>query len=372
MSIKNIKAIAQQIIQQTAYVVAPNTVNLMDENGIIVASSDPLRIGTFHSGAFKAIKERREIDIYPNEIDNFEGAKQGVNIPIIKNNEAIAVIGIFGNPDEVKQTAILLSISTSLFLDQADSMKKEQRRITLRSNLSEIISTKNCENEFNETTDALAISIKYPLQAIIFSFNNKKPSYNEIIYFMKNNLLYNSNQDILLEYPSYYILLKSKSNKIDNLMNIKNTLENKDLKKIVFSPTINTIEELYNSIIISKAIMKLPYDRKYYNCNNLDDIILLVFDNKSKDLLLSYFKNIISNLDNSNSYWIYSTIEAYIEKDGKVQNMANYLNIHKNTCIYRLNKILELSKLDTCNCFTVSYFFRAIIHLKKSGKSDIL
>ncbi|MDC7244193.1 MAG: sugar diacid recognition domain-containing protein, partial [Sphaerochaetaceae bacterium] len=88
MSIKNITTIAQDIIAKTASIVAPNTVNLMDENGIIIASSDQNRIGTFHSGALLAIKEKKEIDIFPDEVKSYEGAKQGVNIPIIKKGKA--------------------------------------------------------------------------------------------------------------------------------------------------------------------------------------------------------------------------------------------------------------------------------------------
>jgi carbohydrate diacid regulator len=365
MSIKNITTIAQDIIAQTASIVAPNTVNLMDENGIIIASSDQKRIGTFHSGALLAIKEKKEIDIFPDEVESYEGAKQGVNIPIIKNGKAIAVIGIFGNPNEVKQTALLLSISTSLFLDQAADMKREQRRMALRSNLSEILYSKNCENDFCEIIDALGISITFPIQAILLSFTDTKITYNKVYQILKAKKLINNNTDILLEYPSHYLLMKSTQNKALNISKFKDLLAENKLNKIVVSPTISHISDLHFSILISKALMLLPYDYQIYNGDNFDDLVLLAFDDKSRDYLSKYYSDMKCKLDSINSYWLYPTVEAYINNDGKVQAIANSLNIHKNTCIYRINKILEICDLKNCTCFTIFYFFRAIIHLKK-------
>ncbi len=367
MSVKYIKKIAQNIIEQTAHIVAPNTVNLMDENGIIIASSDEKRIGTFHSGAYKAIIEKNEVNIYPNEIKKFEGAKQGVNIPIIKKNKVVAVIGIFGNPNEIKKTAYLLSISTSLFLDQNDYMKREQRRIELRNNLSEVILSKNCENEINEIIEALSISFSYPLKPIVFNFNEQKPKYEVINKELYDNNFISNKKDILIEYPSYYILLKSNCNKNINFGSFINFLKKINTKNIVFGKNIKSICDLSNSIKIAKAMMLLPYEREYYDCMNYDDLALLAFDYNSRDWLNEYYKSIISILDNETSYWIYQTIEEYINKNGKIQSISNTLNIHKNTCIYRINKILRLCNLQNCNSFTISYFFRAIMHIKKTS-----
>lgn len=368
----SLKSIAKQIIDKTASIVAPNTVNLMDEKGIIIASSDEKRVGTFHSGAFMAIKEKREVHIYPEEVEKFEGVKQGVNIPIIKKGKAIAVIGIFGNPDEIKQTARLLSISTSLFLDQAEYSKKEQRRLALRSNLNEIIYSKNCLNEFFDVVDALAISITFPIQAILFSFRDTSLTYEKVVQILKTEGSINRNTDILLVYPSYFLLLKSDSNKTIKKEAFIKAISKYNLKKLAFSPTILKIDDLNDSLRITKALLSLPYERISYNGNNFDDLVLLAFDTNSRDYLTPYIESMKTKIDKADSFWIYPTLKAYVIYNGKIQSIANSLNIHKNTCIYRVNKLLELINLENCNSFTISYFFRAIIHSTKSTKVDIL
>ena len=48
---------AQQIVEQIGKLVRQN-INLMDESGHIIASTDPKRIGSFHQGAYRIISER--------------------------------------------------------------------------------------------------------------------------------------------------------------------------------------------------------------------------------------------------------------------------------------------------------------------------
>ena len=46
------KSIAEQIVEQLSQVIEPN-INLIDIQGIIIASTDSLRIGTIHGGALR-------------------------------------------------------------------------------------------------------------------------------------------------------------------------------------------------------------------------------------------------------------------------------------------------------------------------------
>ena len=82
-------------------------VNIMDENGRIVASTDVSRIGDIHTGAKELIeKNAYEIDIYPG--DDLEGSKNGINVPIHIGGKTIGVIGVTGNPDELRDISIVI------------------------------------------------------------------------------------------------------------------------------------------------------------------------------------------------------------------------------------------------------------------------
>ena len=77
----------------------PYNINIMDERGKIIASGDSARIGERHRGAERAINERKNIEIYKDT--SLE--KKGTNEPIILNDHILGVVGISGEPDEVRK-----------------------------------------------------------------------------------------------------------------------------------------------------------------------------------------------------------------------------------------------------------------------------
>ena len=69
------KSSCMKIVQEISNIIGER-VNMMDHEGMIIASTDPARIGTFHAGAKRVVEERLEIlTIHGNE--EYEGAKPG-------------------------------------------------------------------------------------------------------------------------------------------------------------------------------------------------------------------------------------------------------------------------------------------------------
>ena len=78
---------ARSIIKEINQVL-PQKINLMNKQGIIIASSDPARINTYHGGAARIIQEGLdELRIaYDNEIP---GTKTGTNFMLKVEGEPI-------------------------------------------------------------------------------------------------------------------------------------------------------------------------------------------------------------------------------------------------------------------------------------------
>lgn len=90
---------ARQIVDEMKACIH-HDINLMDEQGIILASTDPSRIGQYHSGALKILKEGLPLMVI-EEDDARTGVRAGVNLPILFNGTVAGVIGITGDPQEV-------------------------------------------------------------------------------------------------------------------------------------------------------------------------------------------------------------------------------------------------------------------------------
>lgn len=83
-----------------------SNVNIMDQQGTIIASNSIERIGTVHGGAQKIMTENiSEIAISIEDAQELQGVKPGYNTQIMLNGQKIGVIGISGDPIRVKPIA---------------------------------------------------------------------------------------------------------------------------------------------------------------------------------------------------------------------------------------------------------------------------
>ncbi len=86
---------------------------LVDHQGIIFASSDKKRIGSYHAIAKKIIDgELEEGVVTPEEEKNMNGIKAGINTPIIYKGKKTAVLGISGDPSYVRSLVRIIIRTT--------------------------------------------------------------------------------------------------------------------------------------------------------------------------------------------------------------------------------------------------------------------
>ena len=97
-----LETFASEIVELVSAILPNRTVNIMNTDGIIIASTEKERIGTFHKGAQLAAARGEMISITDETVAMYPGAKKGCNAPLVVNGSIIGVIGIFGNPEEIK------------------------------------------------------------------------------------------------------------------------------------------------------------------------------------------------------------------------------------------------------------------------------
>jgi len=68
--------IARQIVERATKIIHW-PVNVMDENGQVIGSSDPSRLHHTHEGALLAIHENRIVEISDPTTSNLVGVKEG-------------------------------------------------------------------------------------------------------------------------------------------------------------------------------------------------------------------------------------------------------------------------------------------------------
>ncbi|EIJ71177.1 MULTISPECIES: sugar diacid recognition domain-containing protein [Pasteurellaceae] len=118
--------IAQKIVQRAMKIIG-SSINVMDQNGIIIASGDTKRLHQKHIGAILAIRENRTIEIDEQLAKKWNDEVQpGINLPINYLGKILGVIGISGVPEKISAYAELVRMTAELIIEQHAALEKER------------------------------------------------------------------------------------------------------------------------------------------------------------------------------------------------------------------------------------------------------
>lgn len=111
------KTLAQQIVD-TIHDVCQYHINFITTDGMIYASSDPSRIGTFHEIGKQVASTGKTIEVDSDNI--YPGTHKGINIPIYYHREMVAIVGISGDIREVTRFAHLAERISHILLHEKE------------------------------------------------------------------------------------------------------------------------------------------------------------------------------------------------------------------------------------------------------------
>lgn len=110
--------VAQEIADETTGIVGYNIL-ITDDAGIVIGSGDKSRVGTFHEASLETV-QRGEMTWHDDETaGRLEGVKPGVTLPVVLENRTVGTVGITGNPDEVKRFGMVVKSQTEIMLRES-------------------------------------------------------------------------------------------------------------------------------------------------------------------------------------------------------------------------------------------------------------
>lgn len=339
MSISLSKQTAQEIVD-TVKDVCGHNINFINPKGVIFASTDSSRIGDFHEIGKKVADTGKTIEVDSN--DSFYGTQKGVNIPFTYNREIIAVIGISGELDEVRQYAVLAQKITSLILreqeiDNFNFGKKNQLNYIIRALIE------NTEINHDYLMDVLTehnIDMAVQYRTILIKLNSR---YNLSNISMVENHIYQTFDHIsaklyTFNFPNEYVLILP-DKQFDNCSYIFSSLANK--YKQILNIGIGSASPLskqhhsYSSAQIT--IHSLSSNTNIALFDDLDLEILL--GSISDNVKNTFLQKTISSLSQEDL----AVLKLYFSTDMSLKETAEQLFLHKNTLQYKLNRIERLT-----------------------------
>jgi carbohydrate diacid regulator len=331
--------------------------NFMDTDGLVIASTDPNRINSYHEGAKKVISTKEDLII--EDTGQFKGTKKGINLPIYFENKLIGVIGITGEKDEVVKYGQIIKKMTEILIKEA---WVKDYIIQLRENYRTIIDYLlfSPEHEEGHSSFSNMFDINLLSQKIVVVGNMNKtknspanvtermnvlldkyfPSKQQNIYTIKNEeiiMIIDHTFEKNLEYSLHNLIKESSENLSTPLLfGIGLTT----------SPAISH-KKSYELAKTTVRWTNLFSNDGIYYFNDLD-LGLILNSTPAYDKSI-YIHKVLSNLSEAEIKEYSEIMDVYGSNNGSITKCADDLFIHKNTLQYKLNKLDKLTGYNPRN-----------------------
>jgi carbohydrate diacid regulator len=341
--------LAQEIVERTMKILNQN-INVMNDEGIIIGSGDKERINQFHAGALVVLEQGESIEIDDTSVGSMEGAKSGINLPIQFRNQIVGVVGITGEPAQIRNYAELVKMAAELVLEQSVLLERVQWKQRLQSEIvNQLISEDSLDAVLlKERAGFLGINLEHSRTAI---FMKKKKHTNISMQHLVRAIHYEIGKADLIgvTFSDEIVILKAIESKTDFNSFLKR------LSKVTGGSVLIGCGDLAGTVQAYKSSFdqakratiigsKLHPERSLYSYEDYYFEIMLTKIVSDEDVrVFAYYQQL---LDEDRKGELVQTLEAYIREGGELNKIAQTLFIHRNTLRYRLEKITELTGKD--------------------------
>ncbi|TMR98637.1 CdaR family transcriptional regulator [Nonomuraea basaltis] len=110
--------IAQEIARETSTIIGFNVL-ITDREGIVIGSGDTDRLGTFHEASVDVMRTLRSASHGTEAAYRLIGVQPGITLPILLNDESVGTVGITGDPDQVERFGRVVRNQTEILLRES-------------------------------------------------------------------------------------------------------------------------------------------------------------------------------------------------------------------------------------------------------------
>ncbi|MGL5315404.1 MAG: CdaR family transcriptional regulator [Peptostreptococcaceae bacterium] len=336
--------LAQEIVDAVKVIVGKN-INFIDTKGIIIASTDKTRIGSFNGAGYNAVTSG-EVTVVDTE-DKYEKSRLGISYPILVKNKPVGAIGITGDPDEVYKFGFMITKITEIFITENNINNRYKSKENLKDYIiKNIIYKQEIEKDIRGYLMDFDIYINDDLSIILINIDelpdtsiNLNELENEIINFLDINKI----RIYTYMYPNKFIGILTKD--------VYKRIEKQYLEYFKNSNITCGVGKLTRVANLSKsyeqAKLTLDYSKKHNKKITLaNDVSLeIMISSINEQEKIEYINDNLYKLDKEEI----ELLNIYYENNMSLKLTSECLYIHKNTLQYRLERIKEKTGLNPRN-----------------------
>ena len=313
------RSLAEQIVN-TIKDVCNHDINFIDCSGIILASTNPARIGTFHEIGLKAAQTGTSIEV--TEDDSFSGTQKGINMPLY--HERI--------------TNLLIREQE---LNQYSRREADKKHFVLQSLIQNDTSNRDYLSNSLET---FHIGLNQSYRLILIRINSRYNLTNLSLIEQKTQEMFTLAGISLFTffYPRDFVaLINTETYQKQAFIFHSFANENASILQVAVgkSTPVFQVHHSYESALT--AINTLTNASE--NFALFDDLTLqLILSSVTDDTRNHFLQKTISGLPTQDL----DIIKVYFSEDMSLIRTCDKLYLHKNTLQYKLNRIHKITGLN--------------------------
>lgn len=378
--------ISQTIVENTSNIIG-YPISITDNKGYIIGSTDLTRLGSFHKASIEVLDRKETICYEPDDVKDFHNVLPGVAAPIIINNEPIGILGIVGEPAEVKKYAQLVKSHVELmcheYLKKEMSVLESKTLNNLIHYLLNFVDSKDTDYivrygkmlGFNLDLQLNRVCLLIEISTILNTHSIQDHPFpdkfswpilqnnliNTLSYYLTDNkedLLSSLTLDqfilikTLNEDEPYNLFVKRMEYKIKRMIQYLKTKYNYTATISIGSVNqgIKGIKESYHdSLKALKGGKKTCISPRIYYYNDWNIILELLGDGLNPYIAEKISDKIQNFINHVNFPTLAATFISYCKCNMNISETARILFLHRNSLVYRLEKIKEFTSLDIAN-----------------------
>lgn len=334
--------LAEQIVSQTAQRLHHN-INVFSTDGVILASKDKERVDSIHEGALQVVQTGKTLLLTAKDAQKMHNCKPGINLPIHFHDQIIGVIGITGNPDELGEIANLVQLTTEMLVHQVLSeSKREWQRKNGDFIFKALIDTAPIGEEIEERIHKLPFKMTGPYQIILLQ-QTTRDTYTTFELHLENVLYRRAALFGQTTLNEYYIFLSGDAvHHSDQIVAKLQKLQAKFHIVVGVGPVVDELDELPYAFKSAKTTLQFNKGQAVTYFHQIE--MHTLFKRKSS-YEVAKFVTKIEQLPPK----LRDTLQAFFICSLQLNSCADFLQIHRHTLKYRLNKVHELTGYDPHN-----------------------
>ncbi|MEV1247665.1 sugar diacid recognition domain-containing protein [Nonomuraea sp. NPDC049750] len=351
--------LAQGIAGDTSEIIGFNVL-ITDPDGLVIGSGDTRRIGSFHEASVEVMRTLKSAAHSAEQARRLQGVRPGITLPIIIDGRALGTVGITGSPARVQRFGLVVKRQTEIMLQE--SMRLRSRLLLERTveDLLRDIARFDPDVVNPEDLVARAGELGYDLRAertaVIVDVGEGAPSHDgsgvRSMLLRAIRETFSGSQDLVAAMTSSRFAALPRRPAGTDLRSLCLPLAGHIRQRIGLRVGIglgvaaDSVPGLHDSYEDAATALRLgPRVHADAQVHSIGDLRVHQLLAAAPRRARSRFAGVSTAGLRARPDWpmLRQTVIAYCESGFNLVRAAAVLNIHRNTLLYRLDKISQLS-----------------------------